>query len=142
MGRKTWDSIPERFRPLKERLNIVLSRSNTLPSPTENPDGPVYLSFLSEAVELAKSSQGISKLFVIGGAEIYKAAMELEETRRILITRIKSDFDCDTFFPVIEEGLWKRKSRNELGSWVGEIISEGVQEENGVRYEFEMYEKA
>jgi len=86
------------------------------------------------------------RAFVIGGAEIYKAALEEKEAKRILLTRILSDFECDTFFPLQldesgEAEGWQRKSREQLNRWAGEQVPEGVQEENGTRYVFEMWEK-
>jgi dihydrofolate reductase len=86
------------------------------------------------------------RAFIIGGAQIYKAALEKNEARRILLTRVLSDFECDTFFPVQldESGKtegWERKSKQELDAWVGEQVPEGVQEENGTRYVFEMWER-
>jgi len=59
---------------------------------------------------------------------------------------VLSEFKCDTFFPVVlgESGEgegWKRKSKEELDEWVGEQAPEGLQEENGTRYIFEMWER-
>lgn len=147
MGRKTWESIPERFRPLKGRLNIILSRSYP-----ENPwdsknyaDEPVKLPSLASAVTRLAYSADIARAFVIGGAEIYTAALAERLTKRILLTRVLTDFECDTFFPTDlseESGSeWQKKSKKELDQWVGEQLPDGVQDENGVRYLFEMYER-
>jgi dihydrofolate reductase len=137
MGRKTWDSIPSKFRPLKGRNNIVVSRSPTI-------DGKTSTSSLQGAIEEVK---GEGRAFVIGGAQIYKAALERKETKRILLTRILSDFECDTFFPVVlgEDGQaegWVRRNKEELDGWVGESVPDGVQVEGeGTRYIFEMWER-
>lgn len=148
MGRKTWDSIPERFRPLKGRLNIVLSRSH----PIESWDGtvtdkdPVKLSSITAALTDLAKSKDVGKVFVIGGSEIYKAALAEDQAKRILLTRVLTDFECDTVFPVVltEDGKeeWKKKSKQELDQWVGEQVPDGVQEENGILYVFEMYERS
>ena len=154
MGRKTWDSIPPRFRPLKGRLNIVISRSvaTTTTSP-EKPDVVMAGSLEQALAYLQQQQQGLGggcgRVFVIGGAQIYAAALALRgenSARRILLTRVLSDFTCDTFFPLRlggdeEEGGWKRSSKAELDEWVGEDVPEGVQEENGTRYEFQMWER-
>ena len=147
MGRKTWDSVPERFRPLKGRLNIVLSRS----FPTEPWDGrssdkePVRFPSLTAALDGLSRSKDIDKVFVIGGAEIYKAALEAKETKRILLTSVLTDFDCDTFFPIQlgadKGGEWGKKTKEELDQWVGETVPDGLQQENDVNYSFEMYER-
>jgi dihydrofolate reductase len=148
MGRKTWDSIPERFRPLKGRLNVVISRSHS----SDSAKGIVDIDkeqlkspSLKEALAALSRREGMSKLFVIGGAEIYKTALETKESKRILLTRILNDFECDTFFPVeldeVHGGEWKKTTKEELDDWVGETVPNGVQEENGVKYVFEMYER-
>jgi dihydrofolate reductase len=147
MGRKTWDSVPERFRPLKGRLNVVLSRS--FPSDPWDGSGsdkePIKLPSLTAALEGLSQSKTVDKVFVIGGAEIYKAALEAKEAKRILLTRVLTDFECDTFFPIKlgedNEGKWKKKKKEELDQWVQETVPDGLQEENGVKYSFEMYER-
>lgn len=147
MGRKTWESIPERFRPLKERLNVVLSRSySAVPwygSVTDKE--PVKLSSITSALTSLSHRKDVGKVFVIGGAEIYTAALEEDQTKRILLTRVLNNFDCDTVFPeaLAEDGKgeWKKKTKQELDQWVGEAVPDGVQDENGTKYIFEMYER-
>ena len=140
MGRKSWDSIPPKFRPLKGRTNVVITRNSVLTA-----EGGVVVGSIEGAIGAAERSE-VNKAFIIGGAEIYKAALERKAAKRILLTRVLSDFDCDTFFPLHldESGKiegWERKSKEEHDSWVGEHVPEGVQEENGTRYVFEMWEK-
>lgn len=151
MGRKTWDSIPPKFRPLKGRLNIVITRS-AAPNPPDDGQLPV-----TEAVRVASLEQALSyassheaaaggRVFVMGGAQIYDAALGLPEARRVLLTSIERDFECDTFFPVDltgEQGSdgWKKESREALQEWTGQDIAEGGQEEAGTKYEFQMWER-
>ncbi|KAE9367857.1 hypothetical protein N431DRAFT_348173 [Stipitochalara longipes BDJ] len=140
MGRKSWESIPPKYRPLKDRMNVVITRNPGLKA-----EGGVMVGSVEGAIEAAERPE-VNKAFIIGGAEIYKAALERTEARRILLTRVLSDFDCDAFFPLHfdESGKiegWERKSKEEHDSWVGEQVPEGVQEENGTRYVFEMWEK-
>ncbi|KAJ2987657.1 hypothetical protein NUW58_g4386 [Xylaria curta] len=157
MGRKTWDSIPPKFRPLKGRLNIVLSRSHAEPLAK-------YINAETEAVKVGSLEQAIQylqtgstaaqtgRVFIIGGAQIYAAALQLREAKRVLLTSIMSDFECDTFFPLqLSEtstqtdgsgaGRWVRKSKEELDQWTGETVPDGIQEENETRYEFQMWER-
>ncbi|KAI1374575.1 dihydrofolate reductase-like domain-containing protein [Hypoxylon crocopeplum] len=153
MGRKTWDSIPPKFRPLKGRLNIVVSRSHSesqgQQQGTKPEKGPVRVASLEQALAYLKSGHAatVGRAFVIGGAQIYGAALELREARRVLLTRIlEPDFECDTFFPLgLQESsgksAWARKSKEELDTWTGETVPEGLQEENGTRYEFQMWER-
>lgn len=79
----------------------------------------------------------------MGGAQIYDAALKREESKRVLLTSIQRDFECDTFFPVDlnESEAWSQKSREELEGWTGESVAEGGQEEAGTQYEFQMWEK-
>ncbi|KAI1458303.1 dihydrofolate reductase-like domain-containing protein [Annulohypoxylon moriforme] len=152
MGRKTWDSIPPKFRPLKGRLNIVVSRSHPNYAPPQQQeekqvgDGPVKVQSLEDALAYLKSASNTGKAFVIGGAQIYDAALKLPAAKRVLLTRIQSpDFECDTFFPLeLDEQTtngWEKKSKDELDAWTGETVPEGVQEENGTRYEFQLWER-
>jgi dihydrofolate reductase len=147
MGRKTWDSIPLKFRPLKGRVNIVLSRSHTTPKPLpeiDTDEEPLRVASLSDALKALEASNEIGKVFVIGGAEIYRMAIQEQATKRILVTNILSDFDCDTFFPISlpgDDGQWTKKGKEELDAWVGEDVAPGEQEENGIKYVFEMYER-
>jgi dihydrofolate reductase len=141
MGRKTWESIPPRFRPLKDRNNVVISRSSN------GFDQAITVASMDVALNVIGSTVLDRRAFVIGGAQIYKEALEKAETKRILLTRVLTDFECDTFFPVKlnEDGTadgWTRKTKDELDSWVGESVPQGVQEENGTRYIFEMWERA
>ncbi|KAI8635051.1 dihydrofolate reductase [Xylariaceae sp. FL1651] len=156
MGRKTWDSIPPKFRPLKGRLNIVISRSHA-ESPAQDINAEkeaVKVSSLEQAIKYLRSSSTAmqtGKVFVIGGAQIYSAALQLKEARRVLLTRVMSDFDCDTFFPLelsgsstesdSSGGKWVKKSKDELYQWVGEAVPEGLQEENQTQYEFQLWER-
>lgn len=150
MGRKTWDSIPPKFRPLKGRLNIVISRSHSAPiEEAANPEtDPVKVDSLEKAVEYVTSSASgrVARVFVIGGAQIYSAALQLKEARRILLTKVMTDFECDAFFSLKlfesqGDSKWVKRSKEELDSWTGETVPEGVQEENGTQYEFQMWEK-
>lgn len=90
----------------------------------------------------------LNRSFIIGGVSIYRDTLALEFTSstspivdRILLTRILSpEFpDCDVFFPELDKGGWTRASHEELEKWAGFEVSKGVQEENGVQYEFQMW---
>ena len=162
MGRKTWDSIPEKFRPLKGRLNIVVTRNvdseraRILGPTTSNAEaadlqeGPIIVSSVQSALSTLSPSSStlvnrnidVQRIFVIGGASIYKAALELEQTRRVLLTKIRKEYECDTHFPVdLEEGKgWVRRGKSELEGFVGESVGE-VEEEKGVEFEFCLFEK-
>ena len=99
MGRKTWESIPEKFRPLPGRINVVMSRNRSYPLPMETKRA----SSLDEALEVEAD-----RLFVIGGAEIYSSAIDHDGCESIYVTRIDKEYECDTVFPPYE-GRFKYK---------------------------------
>jgi dihydrofolate reductase len=96
MGRKTYESLPEEFRPLPDRKNLVLSRS----SPDIEAE---VVSSIQQAYEEAKGA-----LFIAGGESVYRQAME--DADRLEITRVKREVDGDTFFPEIGPE-WDERSR-------------------------------
>jgi dihydrofolate reductase len=89
MGRKTWESLPERFRPLPGRTNIVVTRQ-----PDWHAQGAARAASLPEAVALCA---GKGPAWVIGGAEIFADALRLANTAEV--TEIEADFEGDVFAP-------------------------------------------
>lgn len=195
MGRKTWESIPQKFRPLAGRLNVIVSRT-MVKSAAESgggrkEEGPFVVGSIEEGVEILRkrhpprgtspatptitnppmtsdisqalkapqsadppqpsSTPSLHRIFVIGGAEIYRAALQLQISETILLTRVYTDLECDTFFPIRLGGEendvasrgteWMTRSRAELDTWVGEDVPAGKQQENGVEWEFEMWQR-
>lgn len=95
MGRKTWDSLPAKFKPLPRRLNIVLSRQADLNLPGDC----LQAHSLDEALELCDKSSQLSEAYVIGGAQLYALALKHPLLKRVYVTEINADFQCDCFFP-------------------------------------------
>ena len=90
MGRKTWDSLPERFRPLPGRRNIVVTRDPHWSSP-----GAEAASSLEQALALTADAP---QVFVVGGGQLYAAALPL--AHELVLTEVDAAFDgADTFFP-------------------------------------------
>ena len=200
MGRKTWDSLPESARPLPGRINVVLSRSTHIyfegptnaaeeqresdkhtPPPTplilHAPDLLYALDLLRfnfapdrPQPQFSEPSIVLGRTFVIGGAQIYAAALEVKDSDgkpladRILWTRLNRNWECDVWFPsgVIvlptakkegaEEGLgessnlrpgngWAVRSREDMEKWVGEEGVGGVKREGDVEFEVVMVER-
>jgi dihydrofolate reductase len=108
MGRKTWESIPPKFRPLAARTNIVLTRD-----PGWRSDGAIVCHRFEEAVERALEAVSAdphgSRAFVIGGAEIYALAMPHAD--ELVLTEIDRDFQGDTRFPGWTRGHFAEVSR-------------------------------
>ncbi|KAF3031134.1 dihydrofolate reductase [Didymella keratinophila] len=149
MGRKTWDSIPERFRPLKGRVNVVVTRSvetfrQQYPA-KEGGEGPVVVGSVGEALECLHQDDGVEvdRVMVIGGASIYEQALRLREARHVLLTKIKGEYECDTFFSEdLDSGRWRKAGGQELKDFTGEEFKDGVEvEEKGVRFEFCLYNR-
>ncbi|PPJ55495.1 hypothetical protein CBER1_07050 [Cercospora berteroae] len=153
MGRKTWESIPPKFRPLKDRTHIVISsqdRASLQPIPDDVVVASDILSGLQTLEESIKAGKSlpVGRAFVIGGSSIYKAALELPQLQRILLTRIEKDYDCDTFFPIdLGEGQdeWRCATHEGLLEFVQEEVEENpVQQESGgelVSLHFQLFER-
>ena len=157
MGRKTFDSIPPKNRPLKDRYNVVVSRNPTsfLDShPGTSDGGVIAVSSISSGLQQLQSQNGetLGRVFVIGGAEIYKEVLKMRECDRVLWTRLDGEWDCDTWFPegVIGDGVaeggqgengWRRRTRRELEEWTGEDGVGGPRKEGEVDFEISMWER-
>ncbi len=124
MGRKTWESLPKKYRPLKERLNVVLSRQADLNLPAD----VLSYSSLDEALENLKA-KNLEETFIIGGGSLYTEAIEYPNFNKLYITEIMSDFNCDTFFPKIPKEF-KKTEESKLRS------------ENQYRFKFVIYERS
>ena len=114
MGRKTWESIPAKFRPLPNRRNLVVSRNGC--------DAPEVFASLDDAIEAAGED-----CFVIGGGEIY--AQALARAERVYATEVEADVEGDAMFPELGEA-WRCVRRDD------------VVEENGHRHALRVYERA
>ena len=103
MGRKTWDSLPARFRPLPGRANIVVTRQADWQE-----SGAQRASSLPEALALAQQS-GSTTAWVIGGAQIYAQALPLAD--ELVVTEIDADFDGDAHAPALS-AEWREVARD------------------------------
>jgi dihydrofolate reductase len=99
MGRKTWDSLPAKFRPLPGRVNIVLSRN---PAALSLPEGTYGVSSFSEALEIVRRSGTTGQiLWCIGGAELYAAALPVCD--ELHLTLVHGHHEGDAVFPPFED---------------------------------------
>uniref|UniRef100_A0A7S1TFD9 Bifunctional dihydrofolate reductase-thymidylate synthase n=1 Tax=Compsopogon caeruleus TaxID=31354 RepID=A0A7S1TFD9_9RHOD len=105
MGRKTYLSIPKRNRPLKNRLNVVLTRSGDHPAMRDELGGGeggelVLAESLAKVEEIVERNGERKKVFVIGGGEIFKMALENPKwSTRVYLTTVHEKFESDVFFP-------------------------------------------
>jgi dihydrofolate reductase len=109
MGRRTWDSLPARFRPLPGRRNVVVTRN-----PEWDADGAERASSLEEALGLLA---GAPQVFVIGGAQLYAAALALAD--ELLLTEIDLEVEGDTVFPEWDRSAFGEASREDHVSETG-----------------------
>lgn len=123
MGRKTWESLPSDSKPLKGRINIVLSRGKV-----RLPENVILASSLDDAFEKLEKVENLNNIFIIGGVSIYNQAIELPDCQKLFITEVLGDFDCDAFFPKFSEEEFSLVSRSH------------DHEENGLKYRFSVYE--
>jgi dihydrofolate reductase len=103
MGRKNYESIPHKFKPLPNRTNIVVTRQEHFNAP-----GCIVVDSVEKGLEIAKHSQEV-EAFIIGGAEIYKLGMSY--ANRLYLTEINAEIQGDTFFPQYDKTQWREISR-------------------------------
>lgn len=99
MGRRTWDSLPERFRPLPGRRNVVVTRNQQWQAP-----GAEVAHSLTEALQITADAEHV---FVMGGGQLYNESIGVADT--LVLTELDAAFEADTFFPA-----WNREDFQEL----------------------------
>ncbi|WP_449400421.1 dihydrofolate reductase [Chryseobacterium wanjuense] len=119
MGRKTYESIG---KPLPNRTNIVVSRQKDWFE-----EGILIVGSIKEAIKFAKKID--EEVFIIGGGNIYEQTMDVVD--RLEVTLVKADLEADTYFPRIDEKIWKK---------VNEICHE-KDEKNQYDFCFQTYER-
>ncbi|VVA99296.1 unnamed protein product [Arabis nemorensis] len=108
MGRKTWESIPIKHRPLSGRLNVVLTRSGGFD--IANTENVVTCSSVDSALDLLAAPPyclSIERVFVIGGGDILREALNRPSCDAIHLTEIDTSIDCDTFIPAIDTSVYQ-----------------------------------
>ena len=122
-GRKNYESIPEKFRPLPDRTNIVITRQVDYKAP-----GAVVVTSIEAAIQYAKQHFANEEVYVIGGAEIYKQTISICD--RIYLTRIHHSFEGDAFFPELTTD-WKLIEQKDVA----------VDEKNKYPFTFETWQR-
>jgi dihydrofolate reductase len=123
MGRKTYESIPLKFRPLNNRLNIVLTKNHEYKQ-----DNVITAHQFDEVLEMLDKKSDIYNVFIIGGGEIYKEAIFHSQCKRVYRTVINKNFNCDTFFPKFESKFYLENESN-------------LKFENEISYQFQTWSK-
>ena len=104
MGRKNYESIPDKWRPLPDRTNVIVTRQKGL-----SIEGCVVVHSIKQGLDFARE-KGETELFIIGGGEIFRQSMHL--TDKIYYTDVLASFDGDTYFPAIDPSDWTEISRD------------------------------
>ena len=104
MGRKTWESIPEKYRPLQGRINIILSTTMKETNEFLNEYEHTYIvdSFknMIKRIEYFSTKYKLYKIFIIGGSKIYEESFDKCYINKVHISYINEKYECDTFFPL------------------------------------------
>ena len=108
MGRKNFESLPDKFRPLPNRTNIIITRQKDYFAPLCH-----VVSSLQEALEIAEKA-GEEETFIIGGGQIYRLGLPLAD--RLYITEVHASFEGDAFFPEFNREEWNETSRVHHGT--------------------------
>ena len=120
MGRNTFESIG---KPLPNRTTIIITRNENYTK-----DGCLIANSLEEAIEMAQEDK---QIFIIGGAQIYKYAIENDLVNALDITLVHHEFEADAFFPEIDDSIWECVKREDFLA----------DEKNKFDYSFIRYEK-
>jgi len=101
MGRKTWDSLPERFRPLPGRLNVVVTRNLDFEA-----RGAVVVHSIEDALSVAGDAE---EVVIIGGADLFGRLMPVVD--RLYLTQVHDAADGDVYFPEFDRDEWHETCR-------------------------------
>ncbi len=123
MGRKNYESIPEKFRPLPNRKNIIITRQSDY-----NAERAFVVHSLEEAINSVKEDNP-DEIFIIGGGQVYEMGLAVADT--MYITEIHEAFDGDTYFPEYDKSQWEEVER----------ISHGTDERHAYAFDFATYQR-
>jgi dihydrofolate reductase len=102
MGRKNYESIPEKYRPLSNRTNIIVSRQTNYSAPN-----CIVVNSIESALAKAREISN-DEIFIIGGAQIYEQCFDLAD--KIYLTRVHATLEGDAFFPALDLNKYKNIS--------------------------------
>jgi dihydrofolate reductase len=131
MGRRSFESIPKTQRPLKDRINVILSSNPQLHTKLLLPSSVLVCSSLQNALEqLTSLQEQVNEIFIAGGVSVYMEAMKSSLCERIYLTSIHEEFvDIDTFFQVIDMDSFRLSS------------TQPPEFENQIKYEHLVFER-
>lgn len=134
MGRRTWESLPEAFRPLPDRVNVVITGDEARARHILE-QGALTASSLEEAVERAQPHAAeTSTVWVMGGGAIYAEAIDKGLARVAAVTQVDLDIDGDTYAPTLDSAQWYLVSATPEQGW--------EPSKSGIGYRFETYARS
>jgi len=129
MGRNTWTSIPDRFRPLTGRLNYVLTSNSSFSAP-----GAIVCHSMDEVLkDFEGRGATVDTLWAIGGSSVYKTVFASPSLHRVYLTQVLRTVECDTFLPPLPEGLTEVTDPD---------VPTEVQEEGDFKYLYKVWERS
>ncbi|GER21551.1 dihydrofolate reductase [Zafaria cholistanensis] len=129
MGRRTWESLPEAFRPLPGRTNVVLTSDKSAAAAIKAA-GAIVAASPEAALEAARAAEGSEEIWVVGGGQVYAAFAGLADTA--VVTVVNATPAGDTRAPELGEG-WKRTLAEPDAGWLASA--------SGLEYRYELWEK-
>lgn len=126
MGRKTWDSIPERYRPFSGRTNIVVTRREGWEA-----EGAVVVHSLEEGLAKARRAPGSPRTWLVGGGELFAQALALEDVNVAVVTFLDLDVEGDAYAPALGPEWSAGWSEPADGAW--------LESRTGVLYRWAVY---
>ncbi len=129
MWRKTWESIPSKFRPLPDRINCILSRSLKYEDINSKIDNFVlHFNDFNHCLKELNKKENVENIFLIWGWSLYNQFITHPKLEKIYLTKVLDNFDCDTFFDWIPENFVLEDYTDDF-------------EENWIKFRFEQYKR-
>ncbi|CRG98967.1 bifunctional dihydrofolate reductase-thymidylate synthase, putative [Plasmodium relictum] len=120
MGRTSWESIPKKYKPLDNRINVVLSK--TLKKEDIKEDDVIVINNVDDLLLLLRKLK-YYKCFIIGGAIVYNEFLQRNLIKKIYFTRINSTYECDVFFPEIKDTEYEITSLSDVYNYKGVTLN-------------------
>lgn len=131
MGRRCWEDVPESDRPLFGCINFIMTSSKLDVSKYQNVHVFSGWEPLEKKLLETEFQKQYERVWIAGGTNIYADAMKSKYFHRVYLSRVQNAYECDTWFPPLVDHVKRVTDQN---------VPQGVQEENGVKWEVEVYE--
>ncbi len=123
MWRKTWESIPEKYRPLPDRINCVLTRDENYED-----NGCISYTSLDQCLDDFRDNPLVENIFIIGGAQLYNTLLDDSRLEKIYLTQIEGDYGCDVFFDGVPDSF-------------DQVVESEEKIDNDIKFSFQVYKR-